>query len=235
MKYYCIATTPRSGTHFLMGLLKNQGAGNPKEYLYQMVHGTKIRSILSMDELHELGAIDDYFGIAIHPLHIEQGVSILKKWLGITNATDFEVLNAAFPGIKFIYLYRLNKIKQAISVVKALRDGRWFGGNNFGNYSRLEITNAISSTCKQESYWLDFFIENKITPHFVTYEELCIDPEKHIKTICDFLDLNKSVINIDDASLPEIQYDKTNEDWYQRYQEDILNLPTIRRFHRISQ
>lgn len=220
MKYYCIACSPRSGTHLLMSLLKQQGCGNPGEYFYRIGLGEEFSHINSLEKLYQEGTLNNIFGVAIHRIHVENGMKRLRDFMGIPEISDYNLLNKAFPNIKFIYLYRMDKIKQAVSLKKAARTGNFVNfkkGLDYGEYSEEELTEHLSYLCKEQSHWLKFFDEHGIDPHYVTYEELCKDPVESVRRILDFLELDSSNIRIEEEHLPKRHYNKFNRIWYTEY------------------
>lgn len=136
---------------------------------------------------------------------------------------DFEILNDLFPGLKFIYLYRLNKIKQAISWKKARQSGQYIyedAGQSNLEYSSQSIRNIISKLLAYEAGWMNFFEDNNITPHVLTYESLCDAKVKTIADILKFLEINIDVPladALDQIEIPLQQYDDINREWYKRY------------------
>ena len=148
---------------------------------------------------------------------------------GLKDADDLEVLNNLFPGVKFIYLYRLDKIKQAISFVKMhqthshpIAEGK---GEWVPKYTPEDIQQAILGYAQREAKWQKFFTEYNITPHFVTYESLCEDKVAVMSGILDFLGIELSqnislAERISEIRLTRRLWDDVNESWYERFMEE---------------
>ena len=227
MKYYIVCCQPRSGTHLLRRLMMGVDAGTPWEhFVFLSIEDTKnSKYIDSVETLYKRGVKNGVWGVSVHRVIYMRGMERLKKISGLEDVEDFEVLNTLFPGIKFIYLYRLNKVKQAISLIKAYQSKMYTFSEsakdfNF-KYSKEEIEKTILKLSKWEAEWLDFFEKYNVVPHFLSYESLCENKAKTIGGILDFLDIKFEADEsleecISKISLHRQQYDDTSAEWYRR-------------------
>ena len=217
MKYYIICAQPRGGTTLLRRLLVQQkNCGNPLELFN---HLTLEGRIPTLDKFYEDGTLGDVCGATVHRHHWEKGIKNLKKLSGIPGDTDdLHVLNTLLPDLHFIYYYRQNKVKQAVSFLKMKRSRRLSRESpEFREYSENKITDFLRYLCRCEAQWLSFFEQYGVRPHVLTYEDLCLDMETSVCGILEFLKLDSSRIKIDEKHLPKRGYDEISEDWYQRY------------------
>ena len=225
MKYYMICCQPRSGTHLLRHLMRGVDAGTPGEHFFDLSieDSNKGRYIDSVETLYRRGMKNGVWGAAVHWLAYMRGMERLKKISGLEDVENFEVLNDLFPGIKFIYLYRLNKVKQAISFIKARQSGMFTFSEQAKDfkfrYSKEDIEKTILKFSKWEAEWLDFFEKSEVVPHFLSYEFLCEDKAKSIGGILDFLDIKfEADVSLKEyiskINLPRQQYDDTSAEWY---------------------
>ena len=222
---YFICTQPRSGTHLLRALLAQQGCGNPEE-----LHKLMMGEIKTLDDFYKVCTIGDVAGTTLHKLHFGRHIKHLKKVLSLeAEEQDLQILKTLFPEPKFIFFYRRDKVKQAISFKKAHRTGhyRYKMNAEFGEYNEQEITHFIAHLCISEARWMLFFRKHNIMPHILTYEDLCENPVESLRGILDFLQLDRDHIDIDAENLPTRHYDATSEKWYRRYIFDgnKLSLP----------
>ena len=200
------------------------GAGIPRESFWGLcVEEEHKKYVDSIETLYKRGMRNDIWGVSVHWQDYTPGMERLKKISELKDAENFKVLNDLFPGIKFIYLYRLNKIKHAISLIKAYQSGMYTFSDqatdfNF-KYSKVEIEKAILKLSKWEAKWLDFFEKYAVVPHFLSYESLCEDKAKTIGGILDFLDIKFEADEsleerIAKISLHRQQYDDISAEWY---------------------
>ena len=169
------------------------------------------------EKFYKKSILNHVFGTVIHRLHYTGGMKRLRELSGMVKENDFEVLNTFFPSAKFIYFYRDNKVKQAISFLKAERSRHYTFKDNpeFGEYSKKEISKYITHLCISEAQWSDFFTQYGINPYVLSYESLCSNTEGSLRNVLDFLDFDASKIEIDESDLPIRQYNEISEDWYQ--------------------
>ena len=223
MKYYIVCTDARSGTNFLRRLMSGCDAGTPWEI---MVH-IEEKDHMPLKELYNLGTLKNAWGVSLHLGGWYPFINYLKEISGLTNTDAFELLNHLFPGIKFIYLHRINKIKQAISKIKAEQSGvnsiptpRSKEGFTQFEYSKEEIQHVILKSSEIDARWLNCFEKYHITPHKLSYEGLCEETEKSIIDIMNFLGIpleDAMKKKISDVKSKGRQYDAHSKEWYQRF------------------
>ena len=228
MKYYLICSQPRSGTQLLRRLLTSVGAGNPIELYYELFKHSRGKSLQidSLESIYEVCTQNDVWGAVAHYLYFLDGMKELQRMSGSQNLSGYPLLNSLFPDIKFIYLYRIDKIKRAISWIKAEQSKHFlchelddFDGHT---YSEEDISERIVTLARGETRWLHFFNKYNIVPYYLTYESLCEDKAKAIEGVLDFLNFEF----LSDDTLAEFisriklsvqQYDATNVEWYRQY------------------
>ena len=226
MKFYMICSLPRSGTHLLKAYLHGLKVGNPLDFYVP----EKLESITDIESLMKDSFEGSWSFIVLFSEHLSACIERLKELSFLATASDdFTLLNTLFPDIKFIHYCRVNKIKQAISLIKAERTRAYTKyGERFVSpawnkeFCRDEILDKVNYLSVCEAEWLNFFDRHYITPHVLTYEELCRDPVTTLEMLLRFLELEYDDIEnlaeaLADVELPTPQYDEINEQWYQRY------------------
>ena len=221
MKHYIVASIQRTGSNLLRQLLETLNVGCPCEMIYELEEGN-IETIYLKGKIHLRSKI---WGATFHWSHWERALANLR---GTTShrGDDFQMLNDIFPNLKFIYLYRLNKIKQAISWVRAKQTGQWQYPVNEKvkdvEYNEPEIEKILMRINLQQARWQNFFDTYNICPCFVAYEELCENRMQVISGILNFLGCSyKDIDKISRARVPiKQQYDEISEEWYQRFMEN---------------
>lgn len=195
---YLICTTNRSGSHLLCESLIGTGlAGKPSEFFWK---DTEAR----LKEKWNLHSYRDYLqrvlvvgssenGVFGSQIMMAQVTDFLRKLRGVEELdcgelSDPEVVAKAFPNLNYIWLTRRDKIRQAISFLKALQTGNWIywlGGQDQKKpiperepeYSFAEIDFHLQGLTLYEAKWQDYFEAAGVTPHVVVYEDLCKDYE----------------------------------------------------------
>lgn len=229
MKSYIICSQPRSGTHLLRSLLKGLCVGNPIELLGYL-HTTDPDSnfyLKDLDSIYKTCSEGDICGATFHWNQFINGMNRLRKLTGEQDQSDFELLNDIFPNLHFIHLYRMNKIKQAISLVKAKQSRPYRIAGRIEEwspeYQPRWIRQAIVDYAAWEVGWQEFFAKHNIIPHFVTYEFLCEDKVNSISNLLDFLGIEHQKNNISLAEqisgikLSPRLWNRVNESWYEKF------------------
>jgi LPS sulfotransferase NodH len=192
---YAVACTPRSGSNYLCELLMlTEKAGYPREYLAGDTQRLGVKMQFSfLEYMHVLTSsavtLNNVFGIKLisHYLasHLEQ-----------------EAFGNYFNQFKFIYLFRKNKLEQAISLYLAKETNIWHldREQNLDTY-KAEIISLLEENkidfnriiqyqnfINEEEDWLKkFFADNGTVVYFLEYEELISNPENAIRAIMNFL------------------------------------------------
>lgn len=127
--------------------------------------------------------------------YLEDAVARLRAWprLGLApGATDRAVLAAAFPRLRYVWLRRQDKVRQAIS---------WWRAAETGEYARMPgvvparppafdrdaIEGLVRYAEACEAGWRDWFAANSIEPFEIVYEALINDVDKGARDVARFL------------------------------------------------
>lgn len=230
-KPYIVCSTARSGTNFFRHLLLSHNLGHPYSWdfrrkpieteadLYKPTLKTGLTApVWSRTMWHEtlLVFVEKCREIKSLPAEL----------------SDREVLEATFPEIRFIYLYRNDTVRQAISYLKAQQSDTWSmtktNGLDFDAYiyDPLRIEAHIKMFRKENARWEQWFKNQKITPLRVTYEECTSQPIGVLKFCAEFLECEMEVSRhlLDQAfhepGAPAKQGDDITEAWVARYNAD---------------
>ena len=193
---FLVATNHRSGFHLLASLLNStKRVGKVSE----LTGRESINKDLSKDE------VDAYFD-SVHEIttHTRSavghwGVKACFEWLAIIER--YMEINEIMPShIKWIWLRRRDKAKQALSFIRASRSGVWsllsedspdIFEKNRGEIDIDLATLQFQTLCYyiREDTWQNFFEQNQITPHTLYYEDFAdeLTWESTVQGIFDFL------------------------------------------------
>jgi LPS sulfotransferase NodH len=224
--FYLIVGTRRTGTTLLCELLKDAGAGLPYEYL-----GTE-----------EYPFIDSWAAYAARIREAQPGaVAGLKCMWGhfdmlvgnnalmadgdLTPALALDRLIAAMdtPNVRFIYLTRHDKVRQAVSAERArqttqwhLWDETWEPVAHTMPYQPQRITREIQWYLEAERRWQRYFQTRGVQPLWLVYEQLVADLSGTFARVADWLGLS--------LDMPPVRMQKMagpdSERVVQRYKRD---------------
>jgi LPS sulfotransferase NodH len=220
---------PRSGGGLLAGLLASTGvAGRPEEYFWRNdVPAWRDRWRLSDHDdyvarvLEEGTTPNGVFGARIMWTYLGDAVTLLAG--APTRTPPHEVLKAVFPGLRFIYLSRVDRIAQAVSWAKAIQTNEWFRGDarkrrGKPRYDRDLIQHLEEELEQADIRWRRFFDSASAEPLSLTYERTAAEPELTARTVLSFLDVDPSVPL---ETRTRRQSDATNRVWIERYRREI--------------
>ena len=199
---FFIATCQRSGGFFLMSLLNSTAkVGYVHEYLYYLNEGWEGDSpedaeVLAQFKHFRQTAFDKFPNPTGHwgtKVDIRE-LPVAERWL--------ELMEADPQSIKWIWLRRKNKIRQALSHIKANRTGIWHLGAEDSpkkkESARAEIEvdfNTLSSNTLRcfvgDSAWEGFFRHHSIEPYTLYYEDFVDEStwDATVQGVFDFLDV----------------------------------------------
>lgn len=185
-----IASTGRSGSHFLGHILSDTGLiGSPFEY-YHPQNIKEWHRRLGTNNVDELTCklkeirTSELTGIFSTKLHYSQ-----FKFLG-ESPEFFESLG----NTRFIYIKRKDVLGQAISMVIARQTGQWISDQTANNispvYSFDEINYELKNILIDNASWEHYFNTNGIVPCEIIFEDLLRDTELEIRKIAKYLNIN---------------------------------------------
>lgn len=231
---YVIAFSLRSGSNLLCDLLRENGLGYPTEY-FQYPFG--IANRFWYDELGV--SVNDFAGLvsALMEQRSSKGLFGAKVTWDQKNALLQELrkldsthaqLHDAWPGLRWLRLSRLDKIGQAISVVRAVQSGSWASteaasGTPFV-YDFFQVLSFFQSILTEECLWDDYFRSHRIPVLHVTYEAFIADPRQTILDIRSYIAPDLRPLTLDDVRIVERlkkQRDSLSSEIRERFVEDL--------------
>lgn len=156
-----IAFIPRSGSNFLCDMMRSAGVADPYEFYYPYEFSDRV----------------NYWGTIKWGQQIDKNiVTDEKKWFEYvvgggsvkvgwhSHQVMLKESGDLFPPIKkkYIYLRRRDKLRQAISWVRAEQSGQWSCFNKKRKectYDRDAITQKILDIVDQETRWNNYFAD----------------------------------------------------------------------------
>ena len=175
------------------------------------------------------------------------GAKLMWQYLGdfvglLRNIPDYrelplaELLPAAFPDLTFVRVVRANKIRQAVSLWKAVQTASWSDKSDGApteeapyrafleehkpqlRFHYRAISHLLDQTLAAEASWDAFFEHTRIKPILVLYENFAADYATSTVNILERLGLEPPA---DFAPEPQMrqQSDGINDDWARRFSE----------------
>jgi LPS sulfotransferase NodH len=130
----------------------------------------------------------------------------------------------------FIWLTRRERIRQAVSLVKAVQSQCWnsaeqekFTGSYVFDY--IALKNTVEMLEHHDAMWRDFFDHNAIQPLELFYEDVLHDRRAQLQRIADFLQIPGLAARDSGDAQYRQQSEALNDLWVERF-ERICSLRT---------
>ena len=191
----------------------------------------------------ETGTTDNgVFGAKLMWGYFGEFVSLLRNIPACRDVPLAELMPSVFPDLTFVRVVRANKVRQAVSLWKAVQTATWREDQASAKAASVEddgsppyrsfveahrpqlrfhyraIDHLLEQLLIEEASWDAFFEHSGIKPILVLYENFAADYETSTLNLLERLDLTCA----DDFEFePRMkrQSDRINDDWTKRYSE----------------
>lgn len=243
---YIICGTPRSGSTLLCGMLtETRVAGCPHSYFRQEdiaewaeewgVAPARGPDDVQFDRayvaaMRRVGTDGTgTFGLRLMWASVADASLRLDDAAG-GNADIAARLEETFGPTLYIHLSRLDKVAQAVSLIRAQQSGLWHR-NSDGSvlegeqtprpvvYDGEQIDRMVRQLQQDDANWADFFTSRAIEPLRLTYETMSADPRSALSQVLSALGADPErarTVRVGTARLA----DATSSDWIARYRRE---------------
>jgi len=200
---YLVCSVQRAGSWLLCHALEDTGVlGRPAEYFHRGDEqrwrgrwGAASDDAFLRAVRHEPVTPNGVWGSKMMWNYLDDAVARLRAWprLGAAaDAGDPEVLAAAFPGLRYLWLRREDKLRQAISWWRAAATGQYELAPDEvcaepPAFDREAIGRLLRYAQACEAGWQDWFAAHSIRPLEIVYEDLIEDVDRAARNVAGFL------------------------------------------------
>lgn len=141
-----------------------------------------------------------------------------------------DLLATIFPNLQYIRVTRLDKVRQAVSLWKAIQTWTWKMEEETENstgraqlpphkltFNFEAIDHLIQQIVAHESAWQQYFDQSSIHPFTVVYEELAISYEETLFKVLRYLQIPVPENLVLAKRRMKRQADRLSEEWVQQY------------------
>jgi trehalose 2-sulfotransferase len=170
------------------------------------------------------------FGAKLMWGYLGDFAELLRGIEGMTARPLPELLARAFPGLRYIQITRQNKVRQAVSLWKAVQTQAWKreAGDETKRavelvFSFRAINYLVRLLTAHDASWDAYFLGLGYEPLKLTYEELAESPDAVIHRVLEHLGIPAPAGLVVEARL-SVQADDVSELWVRRVDEHLRAL-----------
>jgi LPS sulfotransferase NodH len=232
--FYFICATPRSGSYLLCEALTGTGlAGCPEEYIQPCDFERRIAKYNASTFKEYIEALlrvrttpNGVFGMKLMYPHFEDIITEICAHSANFTGSSHEILNAFFPNLRYIWVTRLDKVRQSVSYSRALQTGIWaqHGDRLYvplqePKFDKKTIDCLLQKIAHDEDNWAAYFSSCNIEPFRVVYEDFVNAYERTAVSILEYLSISVPADLVFAKRRMRKQADKLSEEWVQFYRE----------------
>jgi len=234
---YMLCAVPRTGSYVLCDLLEKTGvAGHPNEYFNpsfqsQWAVEWKSESIHQYFEtVAQLGTTaNGICGLKVHPMQFDAMCRQLAGSPRVPFVQRPHLLGRWLPDLHYVQLTRRDRLRQAISYVRAIQTNGWWDSDYAPGPSgpvrpeqeRFDfqmITRALDLLGAMDQRWSDYFVAIGAVPLVLSYEDLIDAPHTAVGSILNLLGVDQPAPSSDHPVPFRRQADELTETWIARYE-----------------
>ncbi len=142
-----------------------------------------------------------------------------------------ELLGRAFPGLRYIQITRQDKVRQAVSLWKAVQTQAWKRESGVEQQGALEpvfsfraINYLVRLLTAHDASWDAYFLGLGYEPLKLTYEELAQSTDAVVARVLGHLGIPVPQAPTGDAPRLSVQADAVSEEWVERVHRHLAAL-----------
>jgi LPS sulfotransferase NodH len=144
-----------------------------------------------------------------------------------------ELLSRAFPGLRYVQITRQDKVRQAVSLWKAVQTQAWKreAGAELEHagplmFSFRAINYLVRLLTAHDASWDAYFLGLGYEPLKITYEELAESTDAVVARVLEHLGIRAPQELAQEAPRLSVQADTVSEEWVRRVHEHLAALET---------
>ena len=160
------------------------------------------------------------FGAKLMWGYLDDFATLLRGIEGWGGLDVHDVLRRAFPGLRFVRITREDKLRQAVSLWKAVQTQAWRAGGGeaagLPEYDHTALSHLVAQLADHDRSWGEWFERIGEEPLCVTYEELARDHRPVLERVLGHLGIEAPDLDLAAPRLA-VQADATSEEGVARY------------------
>jgi LPS sulfotransferase NodH len=171
------------------------------------------------------------FGAKLMWGYLGDFATLLRGIEGMAGLRVPVLLDRAFPGLRYVQITREDKVRQAVSLWRAVQTQAWRrdAGSEGGPraepvFSFRAINYLVRQLTAHDASWDAYFLGLGIEPLKITYEELANAREPVVRRVLDHLGIDAPADLGLEAPRLSVQADERSEEWVRRVHEHLVAL-----------
>jgi trehalose 2-sulfotransferase len=169
------------------------------------------------------------FGAKLMWGYLGDFATLLRGIDGMSGRPVPELLAAAFPNLHYVQITRQDKIRQAVSLWKAVQTQAWRAEAERRPardpvFSFRAVNYLVRLLTAHDASWDAYFLGLGIEPLKITYEELAEAPEPVVHGVLDHLGIEVPADLRFEAPRLSVQADDLSEAWIQKHKDHLQAL-----------
>lgn len=234
---YFILYTPRSGSNMVCKILEKAGIGKPIEAFspHTNFHNKMNWNIDYSDPYQFMAKVIDYqtvngiLGMKFSVMLFHEFLRVAHQLLGdgFKGLNDFEVTEVFFPDARYIHIQRKDKVKQAISLAKALQNGIWIEREDEDQeykkylmpalYDQEHIECCFDYSLSGDVFWIHHLRKYNVPHLSLFYEDIISNYDEKINEIFKFIGVKEKQVP---SPKTHRQANKQSDKWMIRFIEE---------------
>ncbi len=171
------------------------------------------------------------FGAKLMWSYFNDFMALMRGIPRLGGMDDGSLLSAAFPGLRYVFVARSDKVRQAVSLWRALQTWVWRKeeGAPAGEplpaqrsvYSFDAIDHLLEQLRRHEDAWRGFFFRIGQRPLQLFYEDIAGDLDRSLARVLEDIGIERPPRPPAAQRRMSRQSDELSESWVQSYLEDI--------------
>jgi LPS sulfotransferase NodH len=171
------------------------------------------------------------FGAKLMWGYLGDFADLLRGIDGMSGRALPDLLARAFPGLRYIQITRRDKIRQAVSLWKAVQTQAWKSERGEPRTNGVEpvfsfraINYLVRLLTAHDASWDAYFLGLGYEPLKITYEELAESTDTVIGRVLAHLGIPEPADFAAQATTLSVQADEVSEEWVRRVNEHLAAL-----------
>jgi LPS sulfotransferase NodH len=166
------------------------------------------------------------FGAKLMWGYLADFLALMRGIARFAGKDEEALLDVAFPRLRYVFVSRNDKVRQAVSLWRALQTLRWReeGGEAMPEeqlvYSFAAVDHLLDQLRRHEDAWRGWFLRTGRRPLTLSYEDIAGDLDRSVRRVLDDLGVALPPGQYVDPGPMRRQADEVSERWVQTYLED---------------